>query len=362
MKINRIGEPQIIMSNPESLHKYFAWPTVTKLKNGELMAGASGFRLGHICPFGKVAVVRSCDDGKTWTNPEIVIDTVLDDRDAGLCPFGESGLIVTSFNNTVAQQRAWAEEIPHSEERKKYITGYLDTVSAEKEKEVLGATFKISYDNGKTFGKTYVSPITSPHGPIELADGTILWVGTDDFAGSKQVYAYKLNLDGTMEKLAEFENPKELSSEGKECFLCEPYAFQDADGTIICHLRSEPNFTIYQSVSKDSGKTWSKPEMILPEFGGAPSHIMRHSSGVLIAATGYRGNPYGIDAMFSEDGGKTWDKGHRIYEQEFSWDLGYPSTVELSDGSLLTVFYACPGYPNEETQPVIMQQRWSFEK
>jgi cell wall-associated NlpC family hydrolase len=88
-------------------------------------------------------------------------------------------LIVTSFNNTVAQQRAWAEEIQHSEGRMKYITGYLDTVSGEKEKEVLGATFKISYDNGKTFGKTYVSPITSPHGPIELADGSIGYVSSD---------------------------------------------------------------------------------------------------------------------------------------------------------------------------------------
>ena len=252
MKITRIGDAEVIMSNRESMHKYFAWPTVTRLKNGELMAGASGFRLAHICPFGKVAVIRSTDEGKTWSRPEIVIDTVLDDRDAGLCPFGESGLIVTSFNNSVAQQRAWAEEISHSEGRMKYITGYLDTVSAEKEKEVLGATFKISYDNGKTFGKTYVSTITSPHGPIELSDGSILWVGTD-FVGGNQVFAYTVNLDGAMERLGGIENPKELTGDGKECTLCEPYAFQAADGTIICHLRGEQNFTTYQSVSADGG-------------------------------------------------------------------------------------------------------------
>lgn len=359
MKITLLGETEIIMSNPEGMHKYFGWPTVARLKNGELMAAASGFRLAHICPFGKAVAIRSTDEGKTWSCPEIVIDTVLDDRDGGLCPFGESGLVVTSFNNSVAQQRAWAEEANHTPERKKYILSHLDMVPEKKEKEALGATFKISLDNGKTFSKTYVSPVTSPHGPIELSDGSILWVGTD-FDEGVQVFSYKVNLDGTMEKQGVIENPKELTGEGKECTLCEPYAFQATDGTIICHLRGEQNFTIYQSVSDDGGKTWTKPEMLLPEYGGAPSHIMCHSSGVLIAATGYRANPFGIDVMFSKDNGKTWDMGHRIYEQEFSWDIGYPSTVELTDGSLLTVFYACPGYPDEEIQPVIMQQRWKF--
>lgn len=36
MKATKIGEPKVIISNPESIHNYFAWPTVTKLKNGKL--------------------------------------------------------------------------------------------------------------------------------------------------------------------------------------------------------------------------------------------------------------------------------------------------------------------------------------
>ena len=28
-----------------------------------------------------------------------VVDTVMDDRDGGITPFGESGVVVTSFNN-----------------------------------------------------------------------------------------------------------------------------------------------------------------------------------------------------------------------------------------------------------------------
>ena len=85
---------------------------------------------------------------------------------------------------------------------------------------------------------------------------------------------------------------------------------------------------------------------------------MKHSSGMLICTYGYREKPYGIKAMFSFDNGKTWDYGHDIYVNNFSDDLGYPSSVELDDGSILTVFYAHPG---ENEPAMIMQQKWSFE-
>jgi hypothetical protein len=91
---------------------------------------------------------------------------------------------------------------------------------------------------------------------------------------------------------------------------------------------------------------------------GAPSYLYKHSSGKLICTYSYRFEPYGIRAMVSEDGGKTWSEGTQIFTcEEKTWDLGYPTTVELNDGSLLTVFYAhqSPGGP-----AVIWQQKWHF--
>ena len=76
-----------------------------RAKNGVIYLACSGHRLGHICPFGKTVMYISKDNGKTWTPPIVINDTYLDDRDAGLTPFGESGLILTSFNNTIAMQR-----------------------------------------------------------------------------------------------------------------------------------------------------------------------------------------------------------------------------------------------------------------
>ncbi len=63
--------------------------------------------------------------------------------------------------------------------------------------------------------------------------------------------------------------------------------------------------------------------------------------------------------MISRDNGKTWDYGYDLYTiHNQVVDLRYPSTIELKDGSLLTVFYS--QYDNQ-TPSVIMQQRWTFE-
>ena len=357
MKIIPLSKPQIIMSNPGSKHNYFGWPSVAKLQNQKIAIVASGFRRRHVCPFGKAVISYSEDEGKTYTAPAPVIDTVLDDRDSGITAFGESGVIVTSFNNTVQFQRKHARP---------YDAAYLDLITPEEEAAALGSTFRMSFDCGVTFGPIFKSPITSPHGPIVLKDGSILWIGRTFSEEDKHrigydgILAYRINTDGTMEYVGKIPN---VRVDGTEPLLCEPHSIQLPDGRILTHIRvqcggEDPMFTIYQSESSDNGRTWSEPVALLDRTGGAPAHLIRHSSGILISVYGYRNAPYGIRAMFSEDNGRTWDTGHDIYVNGVSHDLGYPATVELSDGSLLTVFYAKTA---EDAPAVIMQQRWRFE-
>ena len=373
MKIIKLGEPRVIMSNPRSIHNYFGWPTTVRLKNGKIAVVASGNRLSHICPFGKTVISYSSDEGESYTNPAPVIDTVLDDRDGGIATFGDKGVIVTSFNNTTAFQRKildMGECIP-CKALSAYAGAYIDSVDDETEKRDLGVTFRISHDGGITFGPIYKSPITSPHGPTELSDGTLLWVGTvyDESAavlrGENTIKAYKINTDdGSMDYVGEIEN---IVIEGDKPHSCEPHALQISDGRIIAHIRVQyiddrktGLFTVYQSESSDGGKTWTKPHALLGRMGGSPPHIFETKSGLLVSTYGYREKaPFGVKAMFSKDGGKTWDTDHYLYENYISSDLGYPSTVELCDGSFLTVFYAIP----EKGGPaVIMQQKWKIEE
>ena len=62
--------------------------------------------------------------------------------------------------------------------------------------------------------------------------------------------------------------------------------------------------------------------------------------------------------MFSCDSGVSWSEGEFIYSNTVSYDMGYPTTVELKDGSLLTVFYATE---DKNVGAKIMQQKWNFE-
>lgn len=366
VKINATEQPRVIMTKKDGLHRYFAWPTVARLGDGRIAVGASGERLWHICPFGKAVLSFSTDEGKTYTPPMPVIDTALDDRDTGLCSFGENGLLLTSFNNTVAFQRKFADVNYPA-----YRTAYLDAVTEETEAKDIGSHFRISLDGGQTFGALYKSPVTSPHGPVALRDGTILWVGrlhrgnhdyepTTDFCE-----VYRIGLDGNVSFVGRL---PEIYLEGEKMVSCEPYMLELTDGTLLCHIRVQsdrPNpdgmsasvFTIYQTISKDKGKTWSSPERIIPIQDGAPPHLLMHSSGTLICTYGHRACPYGIKMIYSKDNGKSWSEGQWLYEGSKSSDVGYPSTVELSDGSMLTVFYAETG----DGTCAVWQMKWRME-
>lgn len=360
MKIELIGKPRVIMSNPCSKHNYFGWPSLIRLENGKIIAGASGFRLEHVCPFGKGVIAFSDDNGESFTSPVPVIDTVLDDRDVGLCRFGDNGIIVTSFNNTRKMQRMHNEDNPP--EMKAYINAYLDMISDEEEAAAIGSSFRVSLDGGVTFGEIFRCPVSSPHGPTQLSDGSILWVGyvfnTEDWEEGfyEHIEAYSVNpVDGTSEFVGRI---PDIYENGIRITPSEPYMIELDDGTLLCHIRTEENFSSYQTVSYDKGKTWTVPERLLADFGGAPCHIIRHSSGVLCSLYGYRESPYEIRAMFSSDNGRTWDPDHTLYVNGISDDIGYPCTVELDDGSMLTVFYAKED--NESSPCVIMMQKWKL--
>lgn len=352
IKIKLIDPPQVVMSNPNSTRNYFAWPTIANLQNGEICVGASGYRLEHICPFGKGVISFSKDNGKTYSEPVAVIDTVLDDRDVGLTPFGKSGLIVTSFNNTLDFQR---KNMPQTPE----CFDYINSVSKQAESDALGVSFRISKDYGKTFGPVFKSPVSSPHGPTLLNDGTVLWVGRIQSehniieAHTINTENGKMTLRGEL-KLNKYDDLKDLT-------FYEPHAIQLKSGKIICHLRTHNNgdmFTLYQTESPDNGISWAKPRPILTEKSGAPGHLLEHSSGVLITTFSHRSKPYGIWTAFSKDGGITWGDEAVIFEGKDTDDLGYPSTIELPDGSLITAFYT---RESDCTPAVIMQQKWNIE-
>ena len=85
---------------------------------------------------------------------------------------------------------------------------------------------------------------------------------------------------------------------------------------------------------------WTSPDNSRPlGFHGSPPHLLRHSAGALVLTYGYRQAPYGQRVALSRDDGATWERDWIIRDDGPDGDLGYPSTVELADGSLFTVCY-----------------------
>ena len=66
---------------------------------------------------------------------------------------------------------------------------------------------------------------------------------------------------------------------------------------------------------------------------------MNLSDGRVLMSYGHRRAPLGVQARTSDDDGATWSEPLVIYGDGKSGDLGYPSTAELADGTLLTVWY-----------------------
>ncbi len=85
---------------------------------------------------------------------------------------------------------------------------------------------------------------------------------------------------------------------------------------------------------------------------------MRLADGRILMTYGHRRRPYGNKARVSADAGRTWSDAMIISGDGAGGDLGYPSTVQLGDGSLLTVWYE-----RLKTSPraVLRQARWRLK-
>jgi len=139
----------------------------------------------------------------------------------------------------------------------------------------------------------------------------------------------------------------------------ELHAVEAADGRLIVQIRNHnkanSNETL-QTESTNGGKTWSEPHPI--GVWGLPSHLLKLRDGRLLMTYGYRRPPFGNLARISEDHGQTWSDPLTISADAPNGDLGYPSTVESPDGTLLTIWYE---HPQATDKALLRQSRWRIE-
>ena len=89
--------------------------------------------------------------------------------------------------------------------------------------------------------------------------------------------------------------------------------------------------------SSDDGGTWAD-EGLIAGYHKHPPHLLRLKDNRILLTYGNRRDG-GIETRLSNDEGKTWAPAQRLFTTG-PGDMGYPSTAQLPDGKLVTVFYA----------------------
>lgn len=314
---------------------YHGWPTLTRTEKGELVLVWSGRREAHVCPFGTVETMTSRDDGETWTFPRTVHDGPIDDRDAGVLETANGILLVTTFTSL-----AYAPMVAEGGSKAKdpaWLAAHRRIADEETREGELGCWCFRSTDGGLSFSGRIDTIVNSPHGPCQLADGRVLYLGKELWTEEKRIGAAVSSNDGeTWEWLAGI--PAREGDAAKDYH--ELHAVQCASGKIVAQIRNHNAANkgeTLQAESGDGGKTWSAPRSI--GVWGLPSHLLRLRDDRLLMTYGHRRKPFGNQARVSEDEGATWSEPVVLSGDGAGGDLGYPSTVELGDGSLLSVWY-----------------------
>ena len=328
---------------------YAGWSTVARRANGELWVTWSGGRDGHVCPMGQVRAMTSRDDGATWTYPRVLLDSPTDDRDSGVLETAKGTLLVTTFTS-LAYEDHLAKSVMYMPVAGKssamrpmppeVIARWQAThkrLTADERQAELGEWVLRSTDGGLNFSARIATIVNSPHGPLQLKDGRILYIGKELWTKNQRIGAVESKDDGlSWNWLSEIPG---RPGDDVERDYHELHAVESDDGRIVAQIRHQgkvdKNWTL-QTESTDGGKTWTIPRAIT---FGIPSQLLKLRDGRLLMTYGHRRLPFGNQARLSTDHGRTWSEPMIVSGDGTVSDLGYPSTVELADGTLLTVWY-----------------------
>ncbi len=297
-----------------------AWPNLTVLPDGTIAAAIFN-QPNHGTSAGDVDVWTSGDDGATWqyagTPAPHEPNTNRMNHAAGLAADGDLLVISSGWSN-----------VPPSGFR----SGILDPWLCR------------SSDNGETWTVDTTSvPNVSPRGyPIvpygdivEGADG-VLRAAVYDWPGySPRIErAYIMHSYDGGATWGDFValDPSNIRNETTLLNL-------NGDNWLAVARTLGEDMYYYRST--DNGRTW-QPQGQITGYYEHPGHLMRLQDGRILLTYGDRNSVagvQGIEVLVSDDEGASWDLNYRVCDY-LGPDGGYPSSVQLADGQILTAFYA----------------------
>ncbi|MCW3818917.1 glycoside hydrolase [Micromonospora sp. DR5-3] len=325
-------DPVIVATAPAGKKAFFA--DMVRLHDGRLLV-AYRDSVAHINQDGRILVVESSDDGRTWSSPRVAVDTSIDDRDPKLMQTRDGTVLMNFFRTD------W--------------TGYPANPAT-----LRGTYVTRSDDNGATWGEpvkvgtamdgpsnvvvgAYYAGHAATHGPIvELADGDLLVPLYGRLPeGGRGPASVVRSTDGGLSW------PK-----ANESFIgvSDSFDFQEPnlsvlrDGTLMSIVRTSINIA-YVSWSHDDGTTWTTPETTTLPASSHHQLMLRNGDMLLtygdLSGQFGAGRPTAGRILMHPENGIEAKKDILVYDAAIhgppTTDQANPSSVELSPGRYFTI-------------------------
>jgi hypothetical protein len=300
------------------------FPVALRLADGRIAVVMRG-GAPHLGIKGRLDMIFSSDEGKSWSKPTVVVDTPIDDRNPAFGQAKDGTLVVTFFRTARYDANGKYDD---------HLDNPVDTMVTR------------SADGGKTWSAPEAVDVSeigwgSPYGRmLTLDDGTMLmnvYGGPVRKAGEKanerEDHSYLFRSADNGKTWTRF---SEIGGKG----FNETGIVKLPSGDLLAAMRSEPAGEVWLTASKDGGKSWSEARKITPR-AVHPADMILLADGRLLMVCGYRVGPFGVVGMIGDDkGALDWEKHFTLVDDAASGDCGYPSSVLLKDGRVMTVYYA----------------------
>ena len=293
----------------------------------------------HVARDGDIVVVQS-KDGRNWTKASRFGVPDLDEREACGIELPDGSVLLAVFYNALYRDDA------------EYEQKWKTKIKLGAGKQYLGFYTVVSKDKGLTwseprFVSTKGMPFSDTEGPadapVAMPDGSLL-LPLIGYNVNGDVHNHAAVLLRSTDNGSNWSYFSTIADDpgGKLGHFEEPGLLRLRSGVLLAAMRNNSG-NIWTAKSTDGGKTWSDPKMT--PMVGHPADLMQMRDGRVVCTYGmrepYHGAPGGIRASISKDDGETWNLSEdiQIRNDFLNWDVGYPESLELSDGRILSVYY-----------------------